>query len=111
MVKNTSISLRKLFEEFINEEVKSGRYNFISEVIRSALRLLEHGEKRKENRLKLLIKAIKADLLRILTQNRISEGSKVYYFRCGLKYQIRDETRHTSTAALILARSRYGKAT
>lgn len=49
MGKNTSISLGKHFEEFINEEVKSGRYNFMSKAIRSALRLMERGEKRKEN--------------------------------------------------------------
>lgn len=47
MGKNTSISLGNHFEEFINEELKSGRYNSASEVIRSALRLLEHEEKKK----------------------------------------------------------------
>ena len=46
MGKNTSISLGNHFEEFINEEVKSGRYNSVSEVIRSALRLLEREEKK-----------------------------------------------------------------
>ena len=46
MGKNTSISLGNHFEEFINEEVKSGRYNSVSEVIRSALRLLESEEKK-----------------------------------------------------------------
>ena len=45
MGKNTSISLGNHFEDFIREEVKSGRYGSVSEVIRSALRLLEHEEK------------------------------------------------------------------
>ncbi len=41
MGKNTSISLGAYFEDYINKEVQSGRYNSVSEVIRSALRLLE----------------------------------------------------------------------
>lgn len=46
MGKNTSISLGNHFEEFVKEEVKSGRYGSVSEVIRSALRLLEREEKK-----------------------------------------------------------------
>jgi antitoxin ParD1/3/4 len=41
MEKNTSISLGNHFEEFIRGEVKSGRYGSVSEVIHSALRILE----------------------------------------------------------------------
>ena len=43
---NTSISLGDHFENFIREEVKSGRYSSVSEVNRSALRLLESEEKK-----------------------------------------------------------------
>lgn len=44
MGKNTSISLGAHFEDFINAEVASGKYSSASEVIRSALRLLESEE-------------------------------------------------------------------
>jgi len=54
MGKNTSISLGNHFEEFIKEEVKSGRYGSVSEVIRSALRLLEHEEKKERELIKAL---------------------------------------------------------
>ena len=51
MGKNTSISLGDYFENFINSEINSGRYGSVSEVIRTALRLLEN-EERKLNELR-----------------------------------------------------------
>ena len=54
MGKNTSISLGDHFEKFINKEIKSGRYGSVSEVIRTALRLLENEERK----LKLLRDAL-----------------------------------------------------
>ena len=56
MEKNTSISLGNHFESFINDEITSGRYNTVSEVIRSALRLLET----EEQKTKKLIKALES---------------------------------------------------
>ena len=46
MGKNTSISLGSHFENFINSSVTSGKYSSASEVVRSALRLLESEEKK-----------------------------------------------------------------
>lgn len=46
MEKNTSVLLGSYFESFINEEISSGRYNSASEVIRTALQLLELEEQK-----------------------------------------------------------------
>jgi antitoxin ParD1/3/4 len=46
MGRNTSISLGDHFEDFINQEIKSGRYSSVSEVVRTALRLLETEEQK-----------------------------------------------------------------
>ena len=54
MAKNTSISLGPHFENFINEEISSGKYSSVSEVIRSALRLLEREEKKEMELIKSL---------------------------------------------------------
>ena len=48
MSRNTSILLGDYFEEFIASEVSSGKYNSASEVIRTALRLLEVEEAKKK---------------------------------------------------------------
>lgn len=44
MAKNTSITLGDHFESFVTTQIQSGRYGSASEVIRSALRLLENQE-------------------------------------------------------------------
>ena len=54
MGKNTSISIGDHFEEFINFEVKSGKYGSVSEVIRTALRMLEREETKERELIKAL---------------------------------------------------------
>jgi antitoxin ParD1/3/4 len=63
MGKNTSISLGNHFEEFISAEVNSGRYSSVSEVIRSALRILESEEKKERELIKALEKGEKSGFI------------------------------------------------
>jgi antitoxin ParD1/3/4 len=46
MAKNTSILLGDYFESFISAEISSGRFSSASEVVRTALRLLELEEQK-----------------------------------------------------------------
>lgn len=55
MGKNTSITLGDHFDGFIASQIQSGRYGSASEVIRSALRLLETQEARLNTLRQLLV--------------------------------------------------------
>ncbi len=55
MAKNTSITLGEHFEGFITSQIQSGRYGSASEVIRSALRLLENQETKLNSLRQLLV--------------------------------------------------------
>ncbi len=56
MAKNTSVLLGTHFENFIKGEVQSGKFSSASEVIRAALRLLQH----ENQKITLLRKALDA---------------------------------------------------
>lgn len=45
---STSIALSPHFERFIQEQISSGRYNNVSEVIRAGLRILEEKEQQRQ---------------------------------------------------------------
>lgn len=55
MAKNTSILLGEHFEKFIKNEVSSGKYASASEVVRTALRMLESEEEKKAALIEALI--------------------------------------------------------
>jgi antitoxin ParD1/3/4 len=60
MARNTSILLGEHFEEYISKKVSSGRYSSASEVIRTALRLLEAEELRIKDLNKALVSGEKS---------------------------------------------------
>lgn len=47
MAKNTSILLGEYFDNFINQQVKTGKFSSASEVVRTALRMFEQEETKK----------------------------------------------------------------
>lgn len=60
MAKNTSILLGDYFDDFINQQIKTGKYTSASEVIRAALRLFEHEERKKSELISELKKGEKS---------------------------------------------------
>ena len=46
MARNTSITIGDHFNQFVSEQVQSGRYGSTSDVVRAGLRLLEEHEAR-----------------------------------------------------------------
>lgn len=55
MGKNTSILLGDHFDNFISNQVNSGKYTSASEVVRAALRMFEYEEQKRQE----LVKALK----------------------------------------------------
>lgn len=60
MAKNTSILLGDYFDNFINSQIKSGKYSSTSEVVRAALRLFEYEETKKSELIQELKKGEKS---------------------------------------------------
>lgn len=82
MAKNTSILLGDYFDNFINQQIKTGKYSSVSEVVRAALRMFEHEEIKKAELVKELKKGEKSGfvenfdrdkLLKDLHQNHLTE--------------------------------------
>jgi len=63
MAKNTSILLGDYFDDFVNQQIRSGKFSSASEVIRAALRLFEYEEAKKTQLIKELRKGEKAGFI------------------------------------------------
>jgi antitoxin ParD1/3/4 len=64
MAKNTSILLGDYFENFITQQVQSGKFSSASEVVRTALRMFEHEETKKAELIKELKKGEKSGFVK-----------------------------------------------
>lgn len=69
MAKNTSILLGDYFNNFINDQIRSGRFSSASEVVRSALRLFEQEERKKKELIKELIKGEESGFIENFDKN------------------------------------------
>ena len=58
----TSVALSHHFESFVRQQVDSGRFNNVSEVVRAGLRLLENQEAQQTAKLHALREAIAVGL-------------------------------------------------
>ena len=54
MAKNTSILLGDYFDNFISQQIKTGKFSSASEVVRAALRMFEYEESKKKELIKEL---------------------------------------------------------
>jgi antitoxin ParD1/3/4 len=63
MAKNTSILLGDYFDNFINSQLKTGKYSSASEVVRAALRLFEKEETKRAELINELVKGEKSEVV------------------------------------------------
>ena len=73
MAKNTSILLGEYFENFISEQIKSGKFSSASELIRTALRVFEHQESQKTLLINELKKGEKSGFSKDFNRNSFKE--------------------------------------
>lgn len=66
--------LGEYFENFINEQVASGKYNSVSEVVRTALRLFEQEETKKAKLLKDLKKGERSGFVKDFDRQKFLDG-------------------------------------
>lgn len=64
MAKNTSILIGDYFDNFINGQVKTGKFSSASEVVRAALRLFEQEETKRTELIEELVKGEKSGFVK-----------------------------------------------
>ena len=76
MTKNTSVTLGEHFDQFINQQLNSGRYGSASEVIRAGLRALEDQEAKILNLRNMLVEGENSGVADYSYNSFISELDK-----------------------------------
>lgn len=76
MAKNTSVTLGEHFDQFINQQLNSGRYGSASEVVRAGLRALEDQETKIMNLRNMLIEGENSGITDYSYDSLISELDK-----------------------------------
>lgn len=74
MSKNTSILLGNHFDKFIHQKIASGKYTSVSEVIRTALRLLELEEQKTKQLQKALETGEKSQMVTNFNSKKHLQG-------------------------------------
>ena len=64
MARNTSVLLGDHFDNFINQQIQSGKFTSVSEVLRAALRMFEYEETKKEELISELKKGEESDFVK-----------------------------------------------
>ncbi|MDE3145087.1 MAG: type II toxin-antitoxin system ParD family antitoxin [Bacteroidota bacterium] len=84
MAKNTSILLGDYFDSFINDQIQSGRFSSASEVVRTALRLLEQEENQKTALIKELKKGEKSGFVKKFDRRNTLKNLRAKHVTNGL---------------------------
>ncbi|WP_435236706.1 type II toxin-antitoxin system ParD family antitoxin [Psychromonas sp. PT13] len=76
MAKNTSVTLGDHFDQFINQQLLSGRYGSASEVLRAGLRALENEETKLQNLRNMLVQGEQSGTVEYSYDSLIAELDK-----------------------------------
>lgn len=79
MARNTSILLGDYFENFINEQISTGKYSSVSEVVRTALRVFEQEEAKTKSLINELKIGEKSSKIRDFDRNKNLEMLKANF--------------------------------
>ena len=76
MAKNTSVTLGEHFDQFISQQLESGRYGSASEVLRAGLRALEDQEIKMINLRNMLVEGENSGVADYSYESMLSELDK-----------------------------------
>ena len=74
MAKNTSILLGDYFDNFISQQIQTGKFSSASEVVRAALRMFEHEESKKTQLINELKKGEKSGFVKDFDRKNFLNG-------------------------------------